>query len=401
MKYFSREIVNRGRQSEVDCLKAFTIFIMLIVHAYESCAESLDNAIYVAFHFMEMMTGAAAFMLCMGLGMRYSHSQSPRDYLRRGFELLTVGQLLNIVRDSLPTLIAYWLTGDPVFIANVLVVQTDILTFAGFAFIIMALLLWLRLSPRIILGIGICMNVLALALRGIFHTTGNYAVDQLLGFFVVTDAEAFFPLCCYFVFVAFGYVLGGVYQHIRDKDGLSTRVLQICFPIAVIYYALRLTMPIPLLPAFMSTEQYILNPLTDAAANCVMALCWLALFHKLLRRNGGRVPALAMHLSRHINSYYCVSFVLYTPMETLMYAVWDTFLPGAVLPALYGLLVFVICYFIIEWNKKNLGFTIANLRGRRRTVVYGMIWLATIAICLYAYPRIETFATVWNDYLGL
>lgn len=65
MKYFSGEIVNRGRQPEVDCLKAFTIFIMLIVHAYESCAESLDNAIYAAFHFMETMTGAAAFMLCI------------------------------------------------------------------------------------------------------------------------------------------------------------------------------------------------------------------------------------------------------------------------------------------------------------------------------------------------
>ena len=209
MKFFSEDNVNTGRQTEVDCLKAFTIFLMLIVHAYENCADSWDNVIFQAFHFMETLTGAATFMICMGLGMRYSRSQSPWTYLRRGFELLTVGQLLNIMRDSLPTLIGYWITGEQKYIANVLVVQTDILTFAGFAFILMALLIRLGLSPRVILGIGIGLNGAALAIRSAFHTTGNYAADQLLGFFIVTDAEAYFPLFCYFVFVAFGYALGG------------------------------------------------------------------------------------------------------------------------------------------------------------------------------------------------
>ena len=43
MKYFSRDDVNPGRQTEVDCLKPFTIFLMLIVQAYENCADSLDT----------------------------------------------------------------------------------------------------------------------------------------------------------------------------------------------------------------------------------------------------------------------------------------------------------------------------------------------------------------------
>lgn len=50
MKYFSRDDVNPGRQTEVDCLKAFTIFLMLIVHVYENCADSLDNVVFQAFH---------------------------------------------------------------------------------------------------------------------------------------------------------------------------------------------------------------------------------------------------------------------------------------------------------------------------------------------------------------
>ena len=401
MKFFSGENVNSGRQTEVDCLKAFTIFLMLIVHAYEGCAENLDNVIFEAFHFMETLTGAATFMICMGLGMRYSRSQSPKAYLRRGFELLTVGQLLNILRDSIPSLAAYWITGEQKYIANVLVVQTDILTFAGLAFVLMALLVRLNLSSGALLGIGFGMNAAALALRGLFHTTGNYALDQLLGFFIVTDAEVYFPQFSYFVFVAFGYALGGAYRRIQDKDGLSTRVLQIGLPTAALYYALRLTTPLPLLPEFLSTEQYILNPLTDAAVNCLSAVCFLAVFYKLLKRNGGRIPALAAHLSKHINSYYCFSFLLFTPLETLMVLLWNSLLPGAVLPFLYGLLVLVICHAVIDWNERKLGFTVTNLRGRRRVIVYSAIWLATLLICVYAYPRIEVFATIWNDYLGV
>ena len=59
-----------------------------------------------------------------------------------------------------------------------------------------------------------------------------------------------------------------------------------------------------------------------------MALCLMALFYRLLKRNGGRLPALAAHLSKHINSYYCISFVLYTPLGTLMVLLFNSRLPG-------------------------------------------------------------------------
>ncbi len=207
-------------------------------------------------------------MLCMGVGTRYSRHQAPMDYLKRGFELLTVGQALNLVRDALPNLIAWWCKGEPTFIAmSLLVVQTDIMTFAGFAFMLLALFKKLKLSDGAIVGVGIAMNAFAFVLSHFFRTTGSYLADQLLGFVVVTEAEAYFPLCCYFVFVAFGYALGGIYPRIKDKDALSTRVLLICGTIAVAYYLLRAFVPVPLLPEFDSTEMYIMKPVTDALAN--------------------------------------------------------------------------------------------------------------------------------------
>ena len=316
MKYLATEKVNRGRQPEIDCLKAFCIVFMILLHAYEECAEE-PGGFYNVLVGIEALTGAGAFMICMGLGMRYSRRQSPKDDLTRGFALLTVSQLLNLLRDSLPCLIAYWGTGRQIFLATaLLIVQTDILTFAGFAFLLIALLRHLKLSDGVILGLGFGLNVAAFALSGVFRTTGNYLLDQLLGFFLVTDAEAYFPLGCYFVFVAFGYALGGLYLRIKDKDALSTRVLLVCGPIAAVYYALRFTVPFPLLPDFFSIERYVMTPATDAVALCLMTLCVLSLFHKLLRLGGGEPPRFVKHLSGHINQYYCVSYVFISPMNT-------------------------------------------------------------------------------------
>ena len=399
MKYLATEKVNRGRQPEIDCLKAFCIVFMILLHAYEECAEE-PGGFYNVLVGIEALTGAGAFMICMGLGMRYSRRQSPKDDLTRGFALLTVSQLLNLLRDSLPCLIAYWGTGKQIFMATaLLIVQTDILTFAGFAFLLIALLRHLKLSDGVILGLGFGMNVAAFALSGVFRTTGNYLLDQLLGFFLVTDAEAYFPLGCYFVFVAFGYALGGLYPRIKDKDALSTRVLLVCGPIAAVYYALRFTVPFPLLPDFFSIERYVMTPATDAVALCLMTLCVLSLFHKLLRLGAGEPPRFVKHLSGHINQYYCVSYVLFTPVGTLLLALRGELLPGTLLPLLYGILVLTACYFIIEWNDKRLHFGIANLKGRKRTVVYAAIWIATLAIIVYVYPQVEEYATVWNDYL--
>ncbi len=40
MSYLADHEVNKGRQPEIDCLKAFCIFFMVILHAFEECAEA-------------------------------------------------------------------------------------------------------------------------------------------------------------------------------------------------------------------------------------------------------------------------------------------------------------------------------------------------------------------------
>ena len=411
---FAKEKVNRGRQPEIDMLKALCIVCMILLHTYDDIGCD-ENLIYTAIDWVCAFLGAAAFMLCMGMGMRLSRHQQPGDYVMRGFELLTVGQFLNLLRNTLPNLIAYWIKGDQIFIANsLLVLQADILSFAGIAFFLLALLKKVKCPDGAILGIGIGMNLLGYAIYGHIAYPKNFLVSQLLGYFVVTDAESFFPLFSYFVFVAAGYFIGGWYPRIRDKKALSDRILMIILPVCVIYYALRCTVGLPLLPEFYSMEQYIMQPGPDAIATILASLIVLAVFYRIGNQGKTRQSArthttsepasggfmkLVNYFSSNINQYYCISYMFILPMQTILLAVRGELLSGWVPATLYGFFVIIACYFIIEWNNKHLHWHIVTLQGTKRLVVFTGIWVLTIAAVAYAYPRIQEYATYWNDYL--
>lgn len=400
MGYFSKDKVNKGRQPELDWLKAFCIVCMIVLHIFEDCVEKQSGILYYTLDYICTFTGAAAFMICMGVGMCYSRRQDAKNYLLRGLELLTVGQFLNLMRNALPNLIAYWIKGDQVFIANsLLVVQADILTFAGLAFLFMALLKKLNVSAVGTLVIGVVLNVAVIPLSNPVPAPSNFLLSQLLGCFVLTNAEAFFPFASYFVFVAFGYFIGSMYPRIADKKGLSNRVLLICVPICVVYYAARMNHLIPFLPEFGGIVQYVTIPGPDAWANCLSSLVVLALFYKLSEAMGGKAPALVNHISANINSYYCVSYMFTLPVQTLLLATCGHLMRSMTMATLYALLVVALCYFVIDFNEKKLHFHLVTLKQPRKGIAFAAVWACTVLVILYAYPRIEEYATFWNIYL--
>ena len=400
MGILAKEQVNKGRQPEIDCLKAFCIVCMILLHTIEDLVVNLEGPLYAFLDYSSIILGAGAFMISMGVGMRYSRNQTPKNYALRGFEIFTAGQLLNLLRNSLPNLIAWWIKGEQFFIANsLLVIQADILSFVGLAFILLALLKKLRVPDLAILVIGLIMNLSGYLLHKTMKSPSSFLLSQLLGYFVLTDAEAYFHLCAYFIFVAFGYFIGGLYPRIQDKDKLSTRVLLVCLPVCVVYYALRISGNISFLPEFSSDAAYIQKPGPDAVVCCLNALVALAIFHKLMRLANNRVPDFVNHLSQNINQYYCVSYMFILPVQTILIATRGRLIDNVAPAALYGFFVLAACRFIIDWNGKHLHFGIAQLRGARRVAAFAAIWIATAAVVAYAYPRIEVFATFWNNYL--
>ena len=395
---FSKDNVNTGHQPELNYLKAFMIILMTTQHIHENYSRDSSSIII---DYLNSVTGAPGFMLLMGIGMKYSRHQDPNNYIERGILLLTKGLYVNLLKNALPNLIAWWATGNKKFISRaLLVIQTDILMFAGISFLLLAIMKQKKLSDNIILIISFIMNIIALFLFKIMKSPNNFLFSQFLGYFVLTDADTYFPLFSYFVFVGMGNWLGGFYQKISNKDKFYNIILIICLPIITIYYYLRYSYTFPMFINWDSYEHYSLNPGPDAIFICMINLVALAIFFKINLILKGETPSLITHLGKNQNKYYMLSYIITMQSNILLRATKGEEFPSKIkYPVLLCIIVLFLCKITIDMNDKYLHFTITNLERSKRNFILTLIWIMTIISTIYIYPKVETYATFWNDYL--
>ncbi len=249
------EKVNTGRQPEIDILKGICIIGLIFIHTVQECAPDSKGIILDIIVYFAGLFGLGVFIVCTGIGMRYSRHQEPKDYAIRGIALLTISQLVNLLRSGIPGLAAFLITGDHMYIPFMLdIISSDILTFFGLSFLLMALLKKLKLKDGWILAIGLVMNQLTTLLYNVIKMPESFWPHRLWGLFILTD-DALFPLGIHFVIVAFGYLIGGIYTYILDKDRLAKRVFLICIPISVVYFILRMSVPFPLMPEYIIEDE--------------------------------------------------------------------------------------------------------------------------------------------------
>ncbi len=396
---FSKENVNLGYQPEFDYLKALSVFLIVITHIYLSYSY---GCLFILLFILLSIITASTPMFMMGIGMKYSRHHEPKYYLSRGIVLLTISQFLNLIRDSLPNLIAWFITGNKKFISrSLLVLQTDILTFAGISFLFLALLKKMKLSDKSILIIGIIMNFSSLILYKIIKTPNNFLVSIFLGYFVLTNAESYFPFCSYFIFVAFSYWLGGIYQKISNKDKFYNRILLFCLPIVTIFIYLRITNNIPFFNQYKPIEFYSLMPGPIALMYCLVNLTVSAIFYKIHRFLKEKTPEFIIHCSKNFNQYYMISYAITMQMNTFLKVTKGENYPAEMkYPTLFSFILFFLCRILIDMNDKYIHFTITTLRKPMRNYIFTLIWIMTFIIVAYAYPKVEVYATVWNNYLN-
>ncbi len=395
---FSKANVNMGHQPEFDYLKTLDIFLMILLHVYDNYSKGY---IYHIIDFLSFICGAAGLMFLMGIGMKYSRHHEPKNYISRGVVLLTMGQYVNLIRNALPNIIAWWATGNKKFIARaLLVLQADALTFAGISFLFLALLKKIKASDICILFIGIIMNFSAYPLFKIMKQPNSYLLKQLLGFFVVTKAEAYFPLCSYFIFVAFGYWLGGIFQKIANRDKFYNLILIFCLPISTLYYYIRSHYNLRMLPEYFTEEDYILSPGPDAIATCMANLTSLAIFHKIDKILKGKTPEFIIHSGKNLNQYYILSYFFILPINTFLRATRGEDFPSKMkYPTLFALTCLFISRILIDINDNYIHLTIFALKNPMRNFVFSLIWIMTVISVIYIYPKVEVYATIWNNYL--
>ena len=395
---FAKENVNIGHQPEFDYLKTLGVYEILIYHIYLAFSYGY---LFTLLKNIAVILSAGCLMFLMGVGMKYSRHRELKDYIARGVVLLTLGQYFNLIRDTLPNLIGWWVTGEKFYISrSLLIIQTDILTFAGWAYFFIVLLKKLKLSDFQILITSIIMNFVALPLFKIMKQPSNYILSQFLGYFVLTNADSYFPLIGYFIFVAFGFWMGGLYQRMVNKDKFYTYILIFLLPIVSIYHYFRCYYSIPFLPELYSVEHYCLSPGPDAIVRCMATLVFLAGFYKL-HKFLGKEPYFVSHCGKNLNQYYIISFTFTTHTYAFLRLTKGAeYLNDFKYPDLLAVIASFLCRSLIDLNDKYIHFTITTLKNPMRKIVFSLIWITTIVCLIYIYPKVEVYANIWNDYLS-
>jgi hypothetical protein len=395
---FSNEKDNMGHQPEFDYFKALLVFMMVFVHFYENFSR---DSITLTVEIIGFILGADGFMLLMGIGMKYSRHQELSNYISRGINLITKGQISNLLRCALPNIIAWKTTGNKIFISRALVfLQPDILTFAGISFLFLALLKKIKLSDNFILCISIIMNIIGFILYKIIKQPESFLMKQLMGYFILTDTEASFPLCSYFIFVAIGYRLGEIYQKISNKDKFYNRIIFFFLPLTIFYIYIRINYNFIILPDFGYDEDYSLFPVPDAINACMESIVIISLLYKIGKIFQGKVPYYIKHLSKNVNKYYIIHYILLLQLTTFLRATkGDSFPSKMQYPTLYGFAILIMTKITIDLNDKYIHFTLTNLKTNEKIVLYPLIWIVTIISVCYIYPKVETYTTFWNNYL--
>ena len=400
---FSKEKVNLGHQPEIDYVKALCVFLIVIQHIYQNYTSDSSELIFMIIYILSnTITPATSLMFLMGIGMKYSRHHEIKYYVSRGISLLTMAQFLYLIRETIPNLIVWWITAKQINIARaMLVLQTDILTFAGFSFLFFALMKKMKLSDSCILIISIILNIGAAVLYTKMKSTNNYILSIFLGYFILTNAEAYFPFCCYFIFVAFGYWFGGIHQRVSNKDKFYNLFLIFCIPSVIIFHYLRFNNDILSLLPFTLFEDYCLMPVPIAIVFTMSTLIYFAIFYKFNKIFKGKTPGFITHLSKNLNQYYFISYVITVQTAIFLKATKGEKYPSEMKKGtLYSFILIIFCRMAIDINDKYIHFTITTLKNPMRIYVFAFIWILTFTLFIYIYPKVEIYANMWNNYLN-
>lgn len=315
-KIFSREIVNSGRQPELDLAKAVLIFCLALVHCIIECTPEEQLAHGIPFFFDSVIggpLGAPMFMFAMGFGMVYTKRDAPGDHVRRGLRIGLTGYVLNLCRFLLPFLAGYWLTGDFEKYIEPLpyrVLGNDMLQFAALAMVMIALFVRLRLSNAAMLFICLVMSVAGTLLNGV--DAGSPAGNIFLGYLIGTEDTAGavfsdFPLLNWLIVPVSGYVFGGLLQHVKNKSLfyriLSTAGILVC----VIYFPPAIRGGWGMFGEGQNCYYHIST--TDALVSIAAAVGILGIYHVIVPCLSGRALGCVTEISRNVNRVYCIHWV--------------------------------------------------------------------------------------------
>lgn len=318
-KLFSKEICNSGRQFELDMTKALVAVFLAAIHVFVECTpDAILDQRGIPYFFDSILGGPFAspmFMFAMGIGLQFTSRQPAHSLLWRGVKLIGLGLLLNVLRFLIPFLIGYAVSGNAAYFLDrlpYLMCGSDILIFAGFASMLMSLLLYLRLNRFWILGIAAALSLGSIPLRGI--DTGSQALNIFLGHFIgIEDAagevESFYPLMIWFFIYAAGYFCGYYMQRLKDKDLFYKIAAPVCLVVSIGVMVAESLLGIGMMGGEGANVFYHMH-LPEQIVCIMFNVGLMGVYHLTLKKTPERFKNHVITISRSLTSIYVIQWIL-------------------------------------------------------------------------------------------
>jgi len=232
--FISTDEINCGRQPELDLAKGFAIAFMVLCHVVMRLGiADADMLGVLAVAILGGPLAAPVFMTSLGIGVCYSKNSTAEKLAHRGIKTIGIGLLLNICRVVLPFTFATAITGESKWnLMIILTLNSEILAFAGLAFLLIALIKSLNMTNR-----QICLVALIFTLFGGLFTKGrqfccsNDIVNVLAGIIVPANVYAAeckaifeegvpFPFLNWIIYPLAGLVFGDILKKVTDKKSM-------------------------------------------------------------------------------------------------------------------------------------------------------------------------------------
>ncbi len=190
---------------------------MVLIHVMETYGrpDVQAGAMGKVLLFLGQAPAAPVFMFLMGIGVTLTSTPSSMYFLKRGGQLFLLGYALNFLRGTLPLWIALQegnVTVEeaaPYTPLSELLVG-DIFQFAGAALPVCGLIYFWRVSPYVVLSMGLAIAFLSPALWGL--KAGVAWLDWILALLWGDGMGICFPVFPWIVFPLFGAALGMLAQ---------------------------------------------------------------------------------------------------------------------------------------------------------------------------------------------
>lgn len=303
------EKVNTGRQIEIDIARGLAVLFMIFVHVqiYYSSDELKDSVFGGLVDFFGGIPAAPVFMFLMGCGFMYTRKNNPQHFFKRGLYILVAAYVLNILRDSLPNLVDYFINREADMLSEALdnLILIDILQFAGIAMIFWSAVLNFKLQrylPLFLVGFGI-LNLILLP-----YEFDEYIPSAILGLFWGTSDVSEFPFLTWIFYPIIGYIFAGFLVKCTNKNRFYTILFIISSVLMITFCLTFISLNLDL--GLTTEESYYHHTIFANIVYAFFVIAWLSVVYFVAKIFPNWLISLFKVWSRNVTEIYFIHWIL-------------------------------------------------------------------------------------------